>query len=66
MASTYAVPYDAAAPLVPQYGNALSGKAVVDITNPMDWQTFDGLVIPPESSAAEEIQKGLPPREPGS
>lgn len=52
-----AVPYDAAAPLVQQYGEGLSGKVVVDITNPVDWQTFDGLVTPPDSSAAEEIQK---------
>jgi 8-hydroxy-5-deazaflavin:NADPH oxidoreductase len=51
-----AVPYDAAAPLVRQYGERLSGKAVVDITNPVDLQTFDGLVTPPDSSAAEEIQ----------
>jgi predicted dinucleotide-binding enzyme len=52
-----AVPYEAAAPLVRQYGEELSGKVVVDITNPVDWQTFDGLVTPAESSAAEEIQK---------
>ncbi|HSK99716.1 MAG TPA: NADPH-dependent F420 reductase [Rubrobacteraceae bacterium] len=52
-----AVPYDAAAPLVQQYGEGLTGKVVVDITNPVDWQTFDGLVTPPDSSAAEEIQK---------
>ena len=52
-----AVPYEAAAPLVGQYGEALSGKAVVDITNPVNWETFDGLVTPPNSSAAEEIEK---------
>lgn len=52
-----AVPYEAAGPLVRQYGEDLSGKVVVDITNPVDWQTFDGLVTPPDSSAAEEIQK---------
>lgn len=52
-----AVPYDAAAPLVQQYGEEFSGKVIIDITNPVDWQTFDGLVTPPESSAAEEIQK---------
>lgn len=55
-----AVPYDAAGPLVQQYGEEFSGKVVVDITNPVDWQTFDGLVTPPESSAAEEIQKAAP------
>ena len=52
-----AVPYEAAAPLVRQYGEALSGKVVVDITNPVNWETFDGLVTPPDSSAAEEIEK---------
>lgn len=52
-----AVPYEAAAPLVRQYGESLSGKVVVDITNPVNWETFDGLVTPPDSSAAEEIEK---------
>ncbi len=52
-----AVPYEAAAPLVRQYEEGLSGKVVVDITNPVDWETFDGLVTPPDSSAAEEIEK---------
>lgn len=51
-----AVPYDAAVSLARQYGDEFSGKVVVDITNPVDWQTFDGLVTPPDSSAAEEIQ----------
>lgn len=55
-----AVPYEAAAPLLRQYGEELSGKVVVDITNPVDWQTFDGLVTPPDGSAAEEIQKAAP------
>ena len=55
-----AVPYDAAVPLVQQYGEELSGKVVVDITNPVDFQTFEGLVTPPESSAAEEIAKAAP------
>lgn len=55
-----AVPYDAAAALVRQYGDGLAGKVVVDITNPVDWQTFDGLVTPPDSSAAEEIRDAAP------
>ncbi len=55
-----AVPYEAAAPLVGQYGEALSGKVVVDITNPVNWETFDGLVTPPDSSAAEEIKREAP------
>ncbi len=55
-----AVPYEVAVSLVRQYGEELSGKVVVDITNPVDWQSFDGLVTPPESSAAEEIQTAAP------
>ena len=55
-----AVPYEAAAPLVQKYGNGLSGKVVVDITNPIDWESMDRLVTPPDSSAAEEISKAAP------
>jgi NADPH-dependent F420 reductase len=55
-----AVPYEAAEPVMQRYGEGLSGKVVVDITNPVDWQTFDGLVTPPDSSAAEEISKSAP------
>jgi hypothetical protein len=55
-----AVPYEASAPLVRRYGEGLSGKVVVDITNPVDWQSFDGLVTPSDSSAAEEISKSAP------
>ena len=55
-----AVPYKAAGPVVQQYGEELAGKVVVDITNPVDRQTFDGLVTPPDSSAAEEIANSAP------
>jgi hypothetical protein len=52
-----AVPYDAVSDIVSTHGDALRGKVVVDITNPVDWSTFDGLVTPADSSAAEEIAK---------
>ena len=55
-----AIPYEAVGPVVQRYGDTLSGKVVVDITNPVDWQTFDGLVTPSDSSAAEEISKSAP------
>jgi predicted dinucleotide-binding enzyme len=55
-----AVPYEAAASLVRQYGEALSGKVVMDVTNPVNRETFDGLVTPPDSSAAEEIKREAP------
>jgi 8-hydroxy-5-deazaflavin:NADPH oxidoreductase len=56
-----ATPYDAALEIARSRGDDLGDKVVVDITNPVDWATFDRLVTPPESSAAEEIAKLLPP-----
>ena len=38
----------------------LAGKVVVDIANPIDFETMDGLVIPPETSSAEETAKLVP------
>ena len=52
-----ALPYDAALEIVRDYGDALAGKVVIDITNPVDMATFDRLVTPAGSSAAEEIEK---------
>jgi 8-hydroxy-5-deazaflavin:NADPH oxidoreductase len=40
-------------------GAALDGKVVVDISNPLN-TTFDGLVTPPGTSAAETIRAALP------
>ena len=55
-----AVPYDAALEIATRRGADLAGKVVVDITNPVDWPSFDRLVTPPDSSAAEEIASRLP------
>lgn len=49
-----AVYYPDAQTAVEQYGDDLSGKVVVDITNPVN-EAFDGLVTPPDSSAAQEL-----------
>jgi len=54
-----AVYYPDAQAAVQQYGDALSGKVVVDITNPVN-ETFDGVVTPPESSAAQELARNAP------
>jgi NADPH-dependent F420 reductase len=45
---------------VGQYADQLAGKVVVDIANPLDTQTWDGLATPPGSSSAEETQQLLP------
>jgi predicted dinucleotide-binding enzyme len=55
-----AVPYPAVAAIIDAYGDQLAGKVVVDITNPLNFETFDSLVVPAGSSAAAEIQAKLP------
>jgi hypothetical protein len=54
-----AVPYAAAGDVVAHYGDQLSGKVVVDITNPLN-ATYDGLVSTPAGSAAQEIAAAAP------
>ena len=55
-----AVYFDAAKDIVARYGDSLTGKVYVDITNPVDFSTFDGLAVPAGSSATEELQKATP------
>jgi NADPH-dependent F420 reductase len=55
-----AVPYPAVAAVLAQRADQLVGKVVVDITNPLDFETFDSLVVPADGSAAAEIAEALP------
>ena len=55
-----AVPYAALAPIAEQYGEQLAGRTVVDITNPLNFETFDSLVVPVGSSAAAQLAERLP------
>jgi predicted dinucleotide-binding enzyme len=55
-----AVPYPAIADVLAARGASLAGKIVVDITNPLDFQTFDSLTVPADSSATVEIAARLP------
>lgn len=55
-----AVPYPAVADVLAERADQLAGKVVVDITNPLDFETFDSLVVPSDSSAAAEIATALP------
>jgi predicted dinucleotide-binding enzyme len=50
-----AVYHPALAQITSQYADQLAGKIVVDITNPVNMETFDGLVIPVGSSSAAEL-----------
>jgi 8-hydroxy-5-deazaflavin:NADPH oxidoreductase len=55
-----AVYYPALKDILREYGDKLAGKVVVDITNPVNLETFDSLVVAPSSSAAEELAAALP------
>jgi len=55
-----AVYYQAVREVLAQRGDQLAGKVVVDITNPVNVETFDGLTVPADSSAAAEIAAALP------
>ena len=55
-----AVPYPAVASVLQQRADQLEGKIVVDITNPLNFETFDELTVPSDSSAAAEIAAQLP------
>ena len=55
-----AVPYPAVDEIIAAYGEQLQGKIVVDITNPLNFETFDSLVVPVGSSATAQIQAILP------
>ena len=55
-----AVPYPALDAITAAYGEQLAGKVVVDITNPINFETFDSLTVPAGSSAAAELAAKLP------
>src|ERR1700676_2961528 len=48
--------YDSVVPVVVEYGGALAGKVIVDISNPFN-ATFDGLAHSGETSVAQEVAK---------
>jgi len=55
-----AVTYPAVAGVLAARGESLAGKVVVDITNPLNFETFDSLTVPADSSATAEIASALP------
>jgi NADPH-dependent F420 reductase len=55
-----AVPYPAVEGVIAQRGDTLAGKVVVDITNPLNFETFDSLVVPADGSATAVIAAALP------
>lgn len=55
-----AVPYPALDDVLANHGSKFAGRVVVDITNPLDFDTFDSLVVPADSSAAAQLAERLP------
>lgn len=51
--------YASVVPVVAQYGDALAGKVIVDISNPFN-SAADGLAIPEGTSIAQEVAKVAP------
>jgi predicted dinucleotide-binding enzyme len=54
-----ALAYANVVPVVAQYGNALAGKVIVDICNPVN-STADGLATPDGTSSAQEVAEAAP------
>lgn len=50
-----AVPWESAVPVVQQYGTALDGKIIIDITNTFDLGDYGGRHVPADTSVAQEI-----------
>ncbi|TDL41871.1 NADPH-dependent F420 reductase [Kocuria rosea] len=55
-----AVPYPALAEIAAARAGQLAGKVVVDITNPVNFETFDSLTVAADSSATAELAAALP------
>jgi NADPH-dependent F420 reductase len=55
-----AVPYSAVADVIARRADQLAGKVVVDITNPVNFETFDSLTVAADGSAAADIAARLP------
>lgn len=55
-----AMPYEGNKQVAEMWAGQLYGKIVVDISNPVDYETFDSLVTPPGKSAAEAIAEAAP------
>lgn len=55
-----AVPYPAIAGIIEERGAQLADKIIVDISNPLNFETFDSLTVPADSSATAVIAAALP------
>lgn len=52
-----AVPYTAVDGILRKWGPKMKDKVLIDITNPVDFETMDHMLVPDGTSAAELIQE---------
>ncbi|MGH9083756.1 MAG: NADPH-dependent F420 reductase, partial [Acidimicrobiales bacterium] len=50
----FALPYEEIAKAIEEHRDALAGRIVVDIANPVEWSTMERVTTPGGSSSAEE------------
>ncbi|MHB1511437.1 MAG: NADPH-dependent F420 reductase [Acidimicrobiales bacterium] len=55
-----ALPYEAVAEAIAEHRDAIAGRIVVDIANPVDWSTMETVTTPAGTSAAEETARLVP------
>lgn len=55
-----AVPYTAVDGILRKWGPKMKDKVLIDITNPVDFETMDHMLVPDGTSAAELIQEKAP------
>ncbi|OZE31240.1 MULTISPECIES: NADPH-dependent F420 reductase [unclassified Rhodococcus (in: high G+C Gram-positive bacteria)] len=55
-----ALPFAALDSVVAERGASFAGRIVVDITNPVNFETFDSLTVPADSSATAYLAAALP------
>ena len=56
----FAMYYPATLAAAEEYGDQVAGKIVVDISNPVDFDTMEGLAVPADTSGAEDLANALP------
>ena len=55
-----AIPYKAYPSVLSHYRDQLGTRVVIDISNPIDFSTYDELAVPADSSTAAELVRLLP------
>ncbi|MGH9110597.1 MAG: NADPH-dependent F420 reductase [Acidimicrobiales bacterium] len=56
----FALPYEEITKAIEEHRDALAGRIVVDIANPVEWSTMERVTTPGGSSSAEETAKVVP------